>query len=104
MKTGKTKFIRKALKNAPKNTQTDEDNLGEPIIKSLSDFVTAVSPIFASKPIYTGGRILLSQGKLYASCNEAITVYDLATNLTTNTIRIVRHNVYSTTKKSSTSQ
>ncbi len=69
MKTAKTKFIRKSLKNTPKNTQADEQNQGEPIIKSLSDFVTAVSPVFASKPIYTGGRILLSQGKIYASCH-----------------------------------
>lgn len=99
MKTGKTKFIRKALKNDPKSTQQDEEHQGEPVLKSLSDFVTAVSPVFASKPIYTGGRILLAQGKVYASCNQAIAVYDLTTNLTTSTIRIVSPHLFSTTKR-----
>ena len=58
MNKQKTKFIRKALKNGSKPPPDTQDNNGEPVIKSLSDFVTAVTPLFASRPIYTGGRIL----------------------------------------------
>ena len=37
-----------------------------------------MTPIYASRPIYTGGRILTSHGKIYASCNQEIAVYDIA--------------------------
>ena len=89
MNKQKTKFIRKALKNGSKPPPDTQDNNGEPVIKSLSDFVTAVTPLFASRPIYTGGRILQAQGKIYASCNQAVSVYDLCSNKVLCTITIV---------------
>lgn len=67
----KTKQIEKTIKKAQKKgTNQPEETAGEPELKSLSDFVTALTPIYASRPIYTGGRILSAQGKIYASCNN----------------------------------
>ena len=67
----KTKQIQKELKKAQKKTKNvDDQTKGEPELKSRSDFVTALTPVFASKPIYTGGRIVAVQGKIYASCNQ----------------------------------
>lgn len=43
---------------------------GDPVLKNLSDFVTAITPSYVSKAIYTGGRILSGQHKIYASCNH----------------------------------
>lgn len=40
------------------------------MLKNLSDFVTALTPTYVSKAIYTGGRILSGYQKIYASCNH----------------------------------
>ena len=75
----KTKQIEKSLKkSSKKSSSTPSQPQGEPELKSLSDFVTALRPVFFSRPIYTGGRIILNQGKLYASCNQDIAIYDIA--------------------------
>lgn len=67
----KTKRIEKELrKTKKKGSSEEEQRKGEPELKSLSDFVTALTPIYTSRPIFTGGRILLSHGKIYASCNQ----------------------------------
>ena len=57
----------------------DDINKGEPVLKNLSDFVTAITPVYVSKPIYTGGRILTGQHKIYAACTHSINIYDIKT-------------------------
>lgn len=85
----KTKQIEKTLRKAQKKAPpASEQPQGEPELKSLSDFVTSLTPVFASKPIYTGGRILSSQGRIYASCNQQIAIYDLASKRSLPPIRL----------------
>lgn len=53
----------------------DDITRGDPVLKNLSDFVTAITPTYVSKAIYTGGRILSGQHKIYALCNNEIVIY-----------------------------
>lgn len=92
MKTNrKTKQIEKSLKKSSKKSSSQPSQpQGEPELKSLSDFVTALHPVFFSRPIYTGGRIILNQGKLYASCNQDIAIYDIALKNSSPSIKHVQ--------------
>ena len=96
----KTKLIEKELrKNKKKTLPGDEEKKGEPELKSLSDFVTALTPVYASRPIYTGGRIVQAQGKLFASCNQDVAVYDLFTKSPLPKIKLVHDVLPRITKK-----
>lgn len=61
----------------PEEDELDDITKGDPVLKNLSDFVTAIVPTYVSKPIYTGGRILAGQDKIYASCNNSIAIYSV---------------------------
>lgn len=70
----KTKQISKKGKAKPKKITNEE---GDPLIKNLSDFVTSIKIDFSSKPIYTGGRFIAMDKKIYATCNEEICIYTM---------------------------
>ena len=57
-------------------------------MKSLTDFITALKTTHTSRPIYTGGRILQVQGRIFASCNQDVSVYDLGLRTTLPKIAI----------------
>ena len=102
----KTKNIEKEVrKNKKKGAERDNDkNNGQPELKHLSDFVTALTPLYTSRPIYTGGRIVLTQGKLFAACNQDIAIYDLAMRSNLNKIKLVSLPLSRQMNKSSISQ
>ena len=58
-------------------------------MKNLSDFVTAITPTYVSKAIYTGGRILSGQHKIYALCNNEIVIYSIKDKAVVQKIRHV---------------
>ena len=64
----KTKQISKKDKKQKRKKIHDEE--GNPILNHLSDFVVSIKSDYDSKAIYTGGRILTSNNKIYASCND----------------------------------
>ena len=86
----KTKQIEKMVKKNEKNAkQANQETKGQPELKSLSDFVTSLTSVYSSKPIYTGGRIQSSNGKIYASCNQSIIIYDISTKVIVSKIKHV---------------
>lgn len=64
---------------------------GDPVLKNLSDFVTAITPTYVSKAIYTGGRILTGQNKIYASCNHTVAIYSIKDQAVIQKIKHVIH-------------
>ena len=89
----KTKFIDKGIKPGQKPSKKVKkpltDKEGDPLIENLNDFVTAIKPVYTSKPIYTGGRIMVMQKHIYASCNHGISVYSFETE---QVIETIKHN------------
>lgn len=63
-KSKKSKEVKKPI--------TNEE--GDPIIEHLNDFVTSIKNTYTSKPIYTGGRILVMPHHIYATCNAQISI------------------------------
>ena len=77
-------------KGKAKPAQEKMNEEGEPEIKNLSDFVISIQSVYHSKAIYTGGRILTSNSRIYALCNDDIVVYDIESKRIVNTIQQVR--------------